>query len=52
MEAALPTRPKANNDSSTGSTDVINILCEILLDGLRMKTKMAPLTVSSLIEVR
>ena len=43
-------RPKAQ-ESIQGGVDVINVLFEILGDGFRMKTKMAPLTIKILIEV-
>jgi hypothetical protein len=50
MRAVLPMQPKSS-DTSASSGDIIYVLVEILKDGLRMKTKMSPLTISSLIEV-
>lgn len=43
-------RPKAH-ESIQGGVDVINVLFDILGDGFRMKTKMAPSTIKVLIEV-
>jgi len=43
-------RPKAQ-ESIQGGVDVINVLFDILGDGFRMKTKMAPSTIKTLIEV-
>lgn len=50
IRAGLPLQPKLN-DSFAGSGGIIQVLVEVLVDGLRMKTKMSPLTISSLIEV-
>jgi len=43
---AAPVQPKSND-----SMDVLSTLFDILSDGLRVKTKIAPLTLESLIEV-
>ena len=43
-------RPKAQ-ESIQGGVDVVNVLFDILGDGFRMKTKMAPSTIKVLIEV-
>lgn len=43
-------RPKAQ-ESFQGGVDVVNILIDILGDGFRMKTKIAPSTIKILIEV-
>jgi hypothetical protein len=45
-----PHRPKAQ-EPIQGGVDVISVLFEILGDGFRMKTKMAPSTIKVLIEV-
>jgi len=48
VSASLPAKAQ---DSAPNTIDIINVLFEILLDGLRMKTKMLPLTIKSLIQV-
>ncbi|KAF9533011.1 hypothetical protein CPB83DRAFT_806739 [Crepidotus variabilis] len=50
IEVALAHKSKSTDAFAGGSTDIINILFEILLDGLKMKTKMPPLTIKCLIE--
>jgi hypothetical protein len=47
ISATTPHRPKAQESG----VDVINVLFDILGDGFRMKTKMAPSTIKVLIEV-
>lgn len=42
---------QTRSSNSSASGDIICLLVDILKDGLRMKTKMSPLTISSLIEV-
>lgn len=38
-------------DTGLGSVDVVTVLCDVLLDGFRLKTKMQPLTVKAVIGV-
>uniref|UniRef100_A0A8H8CNC3 Phorbol-ester/DAG-type domain-containing protein n=1 Tax=Psilocybe cubensis TaxID=181762 RepID=A0A8H8CNC3_PSICU len=48
IQAAILSRPK--NTENNGTLDIVALLFEILLDGFRMKTKILPLTIKSLIE--
>ena len=50
ISVTTPYRPRAQ-ESIQGSVDFINVLFDILGDGFRMKTKMAPSTIKVLIEV-
>lgn len=50
ISVTTPRHPKAQ-DSIQGGVDVINVLFDILGDGFRMKTKIAPSTIKVLIEV-
>ena len=50
ISVTTPHRPKAQ-ESIQGGFDIINVLLDILGDGFRMKTKMAPSTIKVLIEV-
>ena len=50
ISVTSPHRPKAQ-ESIQGGVDIINVLLDILGDGFRMKTKMAPSTIKVLIEV-
>jgi hypothetical protein len=50
ISVTTPHRSKAQ-ESIQGGVDIINVLFDILGDGLRMKTKMAPSTIKVLIEV-
>ena len=43
-------RPK-DREPIQGGVDIVNVLFDILGDGFRMKTKMAPSTIKVLIEV-
>lgn len=52
IQVAAPTRSKVKaQESIPGFLNLIDVLFEILLDGLRMKTKMLPLTIKTLIDV-
>lgn len=52
ISVTTPHRPKAQESIQVqGGVDVINVLFDILGDGFRMKTKMAPSTIKILIEV-
>ena len=50
ISVTTPHRSKAQ-ESIQGGVDIINVLIDILGDGFRMKTKMAPSTIKVLIEV-
>ncbi|KAF8910955.1 hypothetical protein CPB84DRAFT_1842225 [Gymnopilus junonius] len=50
IEVASAFRPKNQQETSSSTVDIINILIEILSDGLRMKTKVLPLTIKCLID--
>jgi hypothetical protein len=50
ISVTTPHHPKAQ-ESIQGGVDVINVLFDILGDGFRMKTKIAPSTIKILIEV-
>ncbi|KAF8964709.1 hypothetical protein BDZ97DRAFT_1815206 [Flammula alnicola] len=50
IDASIANKPK-KQEPVPGSIDIINVLFDILVDGFRMKTKMLPLTIKSLIEV-
>ncbi|KDR81629.1 hypothetical protein GALMADRAFT_239698 [Galerina marginata CBS 339.88] len=49
IKVASTYRPRVQ-DTAPGTVDIISVLFEILVDAIRMKTKMLPLTIKSLIE--
>ena len=50
IQATTSVHPKFR-DTGPGSVDVVTILCDVLLDGFRLKTKMQPLTIKAVIGV-
>lgn len=51
IEVASVFRPKTHQEPSSSTIDIVNTLVEILSDGLKMKTKVLPLTIKCLIDV-
>lgn len=50
IQATTSMRPKFR-DAGPGSVDVVTVLCDVLSDGFRLKTKMQPLTIKAVIGV-